>query len=93
MSTQPGQAYWSNSEWQLPTASKLTVFFTTMPVRNNRASEEQGFDPDDPSKGVFEDKVHIVKLPADSTLRVCRIPTKEDKREYKALYDEFMKTK
>lgn len=91
----PGQAYWANENGQLPNASKLTVFFTTLPVRHNKKSEEAGFDPDDPdmSKGIFEDRVHIVKLPADATLRICRIPTKEDIREYKAQYEEYMRTK
>lgn len=89
----PGNAYWADSTFNLPSATKLTVFFTTLPWRNNKKSEEAGYDPEDMSQGVFEERVHIVKLPADPTLRVCRIPTTEDKREYKALYEQYLKTK
>ncbi len=82
----PQGVYWATESFQLPTATKLTVFFQMLPVRMGKKSEEAGYD-------VYEDRVHIVKLPADATLRVCRIPTAEDKKEYAALYKEFLKTK
>lgn len=72
------EAGWANDAWQKPQAGKTVVMFRLVPTKNEFKSTEAG-------RPIYEDKLHIVKIPADQFLKIDRpIKEAEARREYPA---------
>ena len=68
-------AGWATESWQQVIKTRTAVMFKNVPIKNNFRSKEEGRD-------CFDNVVHIIKIPADSTLRIERPVRDEDKVEY-----------
>lgn len=71
------EAGWATDAWQKPQTGKTVVMFRKVATQNAFKSEEQ-------KRPVFDEKIHIVKIPADQFLRIDRPVRPEDKVEYAA---------
>lgn len=79
------EAGWATEGWQEVVKNRCAVMFESRPVRNNFRSEQEQRD-------CFDDVVHIVKIPADQTLRVIVPATAEHKKEFPQEWAAYQKT-
>ncbi len=85
MSTEFKHAGWATEGFGRPSPSKLAVLFRRVQEKNNFKSTAQG-------RPVFEEKIYITKIPADQFLKIDREATAADFEEFRAEYDQFIKT-